>query len=203
MKIYCLSLLAIIGLFLSGQKEHAVRYRLPQTDSILAKKKSNKEAIDQYISKYTKSVIILVKVPGKENLVPVKNENWPDEVEYTYNIYKNPAGKIIFIAQIPFSESGDWDIEYKHYFDEQGLTFAFSKEESVFDENVKGGVVREILLNYYDETFKNIRQINRLTDKDYKAIKKRKNGYDFREYKYSIFKNLSSCLNGYWIRHLN
>jgi hypothetical protein len=203
MKIYCLSLLTALALFLSGCNDHAVIYRLPQTDSNLVKKKREKEAIDQYLSKHPKSIIILVKVPGKKNLVPVKNENWPDEVEYTYEIYKNPAGRIVFIAQIPFSGSGDWNIAYKHYFDEQGHTFVFSKEESVFGEDVKGGVVREILLNYYNKTFKNISQIHRLTDRDYKAINRRKNEYDFPEYKYSIYQNLNSCLNGYGIRSLN
>jgi len=185
---------------ISTQKQNNPTKPIPQTDSVLIKLKNKKAAVDQYIIKHGKALIVLVKIPGKTNLLWIKNAHWPDEIEYTYNILKGPSGKIIFIAQIPYSESGDWDIEYKHYFDEQGNTYAFNKEESIFGDNVKGGVIREILFNYYDGKFNNINHVNILTDKDYQLIKRNKNMYNFRDFKYNIYKNLNECLIGYNIQ---
>jgi hypothetical protein len=193
----------VTSLILSKQNHNNPVQPIPQTDTVLLKLKSKKDAIDQYISRHNKDLIILVKVPGKEKPVIVKNEHWPEEIEYTYNVLRNPAGEIIFIAQIPFSESGDWDIIYKHYFDEQGHVFAFSKQESIFDDGVKGGVVREILLNYYNKNFKKISQSNKLTDKDYRSTKTNKNLYDFLYYKYQNYKKLYEFLMGYHIQLTN
>jgi hypothetical protein len=202
MKTFYLSLFFVFGLFLSKQSHNYPVTLVSQKDSILFRLKNKKAAIDQYITKHNKTLIVFVKVPGKKNLIKVNNGHWPDEIEYTYNILKNSSGKIIFVAQIPYSESGDWDIAYRHYFDEQGNTYAFYKEESIFGD-VKGGVIREILLTYYDEKFKNISQVNSFTDKDYRTIKINKNMFDFRDYNYSIYKNLSDCLAGYNIKIAN
>jgi len=201
-KTFYLSLFLVVGLFLSKNSDNILVNLLPQKDTILFSLKNKKAIVDQYLGKHDKAVIVFVKVPGKKNLIRVKNEKWPDEIEYTYNILKNSSGKIIFVAQIPYSESGDWNIEYKHYFDEQGNTYAFYREESIFGD-VKGGVLRKILLNYYDHNFNNINQVNSLTDKDYKLIKVNKDLYDFRDYKYSIYKNLNNCLAGYGIKLTN
>jgi hypothetical protein len=204
MKILCFSILILVTNFAIPKPKSINPATLTaQADSTLAKLKSKKDAVDQYISKHKKDLIILVKIPGKEKLVVVKNEHWPEEIEYTYNILKNPAGKIVLIAQVPFSESGDWNIVYKHYFDEDGNVYAFSKEESIFNDNVKGGVVRNMLVNYYDKKFKNIAQTDRLTDKDNKSIKGDKSNYDFRDYKYDIYKTLNECLKGYNIQLTN
>ena len=71
---------------------------------------------------------------------------------------------------MPYSESGDWYIEYRHYFDDNGKTFAFSRLGNIFAD-VKGGLAMEILLKYYDDNFKTINQTYRLTDKDEKNNK--------------------------------
>ncbi len=168
-------------------------------DSTLIKLKVNKTAIDKYIAGHSKNLIVLVKVPGKKNLIRVINEKWPDEVECTYNIMTGQSGKVIFIDKVPYSESGDWNVEYKHYFDVDGNTYSFSKEESVFDDGVKGGVVRFMLLKYYERNFKTLNEIIRLTDKDGKLIKRDKADFDFPDYKYTIYNNVDACLNGYGI----
>jgi hypothetical protein len=202
MKILYLSLFFVFGLFLSKQSHNYPVKLASQKDSIILKLKNKKAAVDQYLLKHDKALVVFVKIPGKKNLIRIENENWPDEIEYTYNILKNSSGKIIFVAQIPYSESGDWDIAYRHYFDEQGNTYAFNKVESIFGD-VKGGVIREILLTYYDEKFKNISQVNSFTDKDYRTIKINKNKFDFHDYDYNIYKNLSDCLASYNIKIAN
>ncbi|MES2064661.1 MAG: hypothetical protein V4456_22275 [Bacteroidota bacterium] len=162
--------------------------------------KAKKAATDKYLKTHTKQMLVLVKVPNKKDFVYVYNGKWPNEVEYTLNILKNKNGNIIYVSQSPFSESGDWDISYEHYFDEEGNVFAFYKEESIFDENVKGGVVRSKLLNYYNKNFKIITQNNWLVDVNGNVIKANKNDFDFRDYNYTIYKNLADCLKGYNIK---
>ena len=198
MKTLFLSLIITLGWCYPKQSDPVI-----QKDHTLLSLKSKKTAIDQYIAKHDKELIVLVKVPGKNVLVRVKNEHWPEEIECTYNILRNQLGKVIFIAQVPYSESGDWEILYKHYFDEKGNTYAFSKEESIFNDNVNGGVIKETLLKYYDDQYKTISQINTLTDKKGQAVKENKNAYDFRQFEYSTYKNVSDCLTGYHIKLTN
>jgi hypothetical protein len=142
----------------------------------------------------------LVKVPGKKALVRVKGDHWPDEIEYTYNILKDHSGNIIFIAQTPYSESGDSNIEYRHYFDEQGKTYAFSGKESIFDDNVKGGVVRQMLLKYFDINSKTINEVYKLMDVNNKELKVNANKVNFSDDVFTIYNNLKDCLVGYNIQ---
>jgi hypothetical protein len=167
------------------------------SNTALATLKKRKVSIDQYEYKHRKEMIVLAKLTGKKELVKIKNENWPDNTEYIYNILKDSTGRIILTEQIPYSESGDWYVEWKHYFDSNGNTFLFSKRETLFDESVKGGVVVEESLKYYDSNFKIIDHSSRLTDKDDKAIKRNMNDFNFRNDKYSIYKNLNDCLKAY------
>ena len=173
---------------------------MPHKVSVLDSLKKKAKEIDQYVYKHQKELLVFAKVPGKSKLVRVIKENWPDATEYTYNILKDSTGHIIMIAQMPYSESGDWYIEYKNYFDNNGKTFCFSKRETVFDDSVKGGIAMEQLFNYYDLNFNLLGKIDKLTDKDEKTIKRKKTDFDFPGYKYSIYKNLHECLVNYQIQ---
>jgi hypothetical protein len=201
MKILCLLWLPLVLFF--QQSPSIIKHTPANADTVLIALKKKRAAIDQYVYKHQKDLIVMVKVSGKKNLVRVKNENWPAETEYIYNILKDTTGRVILIAEMPYSESGDWYIEYKNYFDNNGRTFVFSKRETVFDDSVKGGVAMEELFNYYDAGFKIINQKHSLTDKDEKPIKRNNNEFDFRDYKYNIYKNLNACLAGYHIQLAN
>lgn len=197
MKTFLLLLVILIALI---SCRHRQNHSVSQKDSILLAQKGKKSRIDKYVNSHGKSVITFVKVPGKNELLRVQNKQWPDEIEYTYNIYRDEPGKIIFIAETPFSESGDWAIVYKHYFDDEGNTFVFIEQQSIFDDEVKGGIVRELLVNYYGDSFKKLKQINKITDADYLPIKRSRGDFDFRDDEYDIYKNLNDCLKGYNIK---
>jgi hypothetical protein len=64
---------------------------------------------------------------------------------------------------------------------------------------VKGGVVVEELTTYYNKGFKTIESKSRLTDKDDKTISRKRSEFDFRNYKYNIYKNVNECLNAFHI----
>lgn len=161
--------------------------------------KKKKAEIDQYELKHRNEIITLVKLDGKNKLIKPKTEDLPDDAEYVYNVVKDEAGHIVLIEQIPYSQSGDWYIEWKHYFDANGNTLCFSNRQSIFTDDVKGGVVVEETVNYYDADFKQIESKSRLTDKDDKTISRKKSEFDFRDYKYSMYKNVDECLKAFHI----
>jgi hypothetical protein len=131
-------------------------------------------------------------------LVPIENDKWPDKIEYTYNVLKGVSGKINFIAEIPYSESGDWDIEHLTYFDESGKTFAFVDKQSIFTD-YKGGIVRAIDTRYFNKRFHQIKKTEELLDKDFKPVVVEKANFNFREDYFTICKSVNECLKGYGI----
>lgn len=183
-------------LFYQGTAEK--KYVSGTTD--YASLKQKKEAMDDYEFKHRKDLIFLIKLEGKKNLVRVKEGDWPDNTEYIYTILKGPTGEIMLIGESPYSQSGDWYIECKHYFNIDGKTFAFSKRESVFDDSVKGGVAMETYSWFYNDKFQIIKNDYRLTDKDDKLIKRNKNEFDFRDFTETIYKNGADCLQAYNIK---
>jgi len=199
MKRLCLTLILLTTITLFAKTPYAGSKFSRQSDSTLLKLKNKKTAADRSIKKNSDDLIILVKLPGKKTLVRIVNGEWPEEIEYTYNVLKDPAGRVILVSQVPYSESGDWFITYTHYFDEYGKTYAFRKETNVFDDDVKGGIVFETLLKYYNTDFKVMKQFYTLQDKGGKAIKD--NGHiDIYRYKYAVFKKVGDCLKAYNIK---
>src|SRR5688572_12360460 len=83
--------------------------------------------IEKRIDTNLKKLIVLVKVKGKLDLLKVINENWPEDIETTYNILKNEKGQIIYIGEFPTSESGDWTLGLKHFYSDNGQLVAFQK----------------------------------------------------------------------------
>ncbi len=168
--------------------------------SLILKLKQRKKAIDTYLNKNSKSLTVLVKVPGKTELVVVKDEQWPDSIQYTYNILRNAKGNIILVAQIPNDEAGDWFITYRHYFNEKGKTFAFSCDQSIFTDQIKGGVLNETTTTFYDENFVTLKTTDAFDNKDARPLKIDKNKFEFPDFKYDVYKSLGDCLAGYRIK---
>jgi hypothetical protein len=162
--------------------------------------KKKKLDIDQYIPKHPKELILLAKVPKKKELVRVKNQHWPEDVEYSYNVLKDETGKIIFITQSPFSESGDWDITYSYYFNASGEIFCFERFTGFFNSGCTDDAAHETIAKYYDTKFKIVSQSYKLTDSKNKPLKKSKCvfNYDFKDYK--IYKTVNDCLKSFNIK---
>jgi len=159
--------------------------------------KRKKTAIEKYLFKHRKDIIVLVKVYGKKKLVKVKNENWPEETDIIYNVLKDSTGRIVLISKMPYSQSGDWYLGYEQYFDDKSKTFAFSDAESVFDDTVKDGIVRRDDLFYYNDKFQLIYKLNSLTGLKGMPIKRNVNEFNFHNEKGVVYKNVDVCLKAY------
>lgn len=195
MKAITLSLFLIILSFSSLVKGQTITSKTPcDTGLVVIKKRIS--FIDSQIVKRNRQIIVLAKVPGKKIPVRVIHDKWPDDIDESYNVLKDNAGSVILIAEMPNNESGDWYIEYRHYFDNAGNTIAFERTTNVFDSNVKGGVIYETRINYYSPDFKLKYKEYTLTDKAGKKVKN--NGrVDIYRYPYHIYKNINDCLKAY------
>lgn len=144
----------------------------PQTDSIkLLELKQRKDSIDRFDSD-TASLILLAKVPGANQLVRVFNGNFPEEVEVSYNLLKDKQGNVIYIFETPTSESGDWDIAYRSYYDQTGKLFAFERRAGFFNSECTDGAAHERLVKYYNHKFAVLDSTYSLTDHEKKPLKK-------------------------------
>jgi hypothetical protein len=94
----------------------------------------------------------------------VENENWPENIETTFNVLKNTSGQVIYIGEFPTSESGDWTLELKHFFIHEGETFSFEKKLIFFNNDCGDGVVVEKLTDFFTKDFKLILKLRQLRD---------------------------------------
>ncbi len=127
---YILILFSIVTLSACGQ-------------SLLTNQERKKLEIEKLLTTNKKKIIVLVKVTGQSNLQEVIGENWPENIEATYNILKNQSGQIIYLGEFPISESGDWTLELKHFFGDDGKLIAFEKRLTYFNEQCTDGAVIE------------------------------------------------------------
>jgi hypothetical protein len=196
MKNFFLVLSWSLTCFIHVNQNFSPRKQADVKGALIRRLETKKDSIDKLLEKHSHSLLIYAKVSGKKAWIAIKNDNWPDEIDYTCNVLKNASGKVIFIGQIPYSESGDWDIEHLSYFDESGKIFAFVDKQSIFTD-YKGGIVREISTRYFDENFRQLKKTDELADKDFKPVTVDKTNFDFRDDKFVIYRNVNQSLNGY------
>lgn len=166
----------------SGAMQH------PSTKKSLERTlKKLKDSIDKLVSSVDSGkIIVLVKLPNSSQLVRVINEKFPDDVEITYNIFRNQEGHIVFAGQAPESESGDWDIEYQSYFDKNGKLFAFERIAGFFNSECTkdDDAAHETLVKYYSNG-KLIDSTYTLTDSKKRPLVKSKCVFNY-DYPYTI-----------------
>jgi hypothetical protein len=143
-----------------------------RTDT-LSKLKSDKIKIDS-ILKYS------------ENIIQDKNST-------TYKTVKDNLDSLISIQEIPFSESGDWNLILTHYFTQNGLTFAFQKEFNYFNSICTNGIAREKEILFFDSSFQQIEREYRLTDDKNHTLNKDSCLFQYKT-EYQIFQNRDQYL---------
>jgi hypothetical protein len=148
----------------------------------------------------TDSLLVFVKLAGKEGLTRVERNKFPynDDIEVTYNVLRI-NGKILMIVLSPYSESGDWNLEFRHYFDAAGHTFVFEKDANMFGLP-NDGVGYETTTDYFASGLKKIGHSYALSDKDGKKLGKE---YAFdrdEEFKTKIYPGVETCLRAYNIQ---
>lgn len=153
--------------------------------------KQQKIEIDSFVSQNPKNLNVLVKRINRSDLFQIVNGNFPEDVETTFNIVKDKTGNIIYVCEIPHSESGDWFITLNHYFDKNGKTFAFQKQTNEFNSGC-AEITYETKTEYYNNDFKSIGSDYKLVDDKKQELHKK--DCDLMDYKYKVASNNDNFL---------
>lgn len=165
---------------------------LPEPD-ILERLKYQKTIIDTLFNHSKDKLIVLAKLVDKDEPIQIKNGIFPDNVETTFNIFKDSLGQIITASEFPFSESGDWNIILTHYFDKDGRTFAFERQTNFFNSICTNGVAYETQTEFYNSDFQLIDKMYKLVDEKNKTLQKDSCQFPY-DYEYKVSADIDKYL---------
>lgn len=186
----------LIGLFAacnSNDSKTSSTSRLVPEPDILERLKYQKTNIDTLFNQSKDKLIVLAKLADKGETIQIKNGNFPDNVETTFNILKDSLGRVITSSEFPFSESGDWNIILTHYFDKDGKTFAFERQTNFFNSICTDGVAYETQTEFYDSDFQLIDKMYKLVDEKNKTLQKDSCQFPY-DYEYKVSADIDKYL---------
>ena len=147
-----------------------VAFPLYAQSTLPTRLENQKLAIEGAISAEQSKLIVFARVPDRAGLVRVINEQWPDDIETVYNVWKDKSGSVVYIGESPVSQSGDWSLDIGYFFNEKGQLFAFEKRLAYFREDCGSGIVVQRDLTLYDASFKAIKSTRTLSDGEGKPV---------------------------------
>lgn len=156
-------------------------------DDLSKQLEKQKYETDRLIS--DKSLLVLAKVKGQGDLIRVENKRYPQNIETTYNVLKDQKGRIVYIAELPFSKTSEWFIAYKSYFDSTGNLFAFQRLNNFLNNGCTHGAAMENTIRYYDASFNIVDSVYTLTDTYKKPLKKEACNFPYN-FPFKVFKTL-------------
>lgn len=186
----------LLGLFSSCNSNDSTTSstsRLVSEPDILERLKYQKTIIDTLFNQRKDKLIVLAKLADKDEPIQIKNGNFPDNVETTFNILKDSLGRVITASEFPFSESGDWNIILTHYFDKDGKTFAFERQTNFFNSICTDGVAYETQTEFYDSDFQLIDKMYKLVDEKNKTLQKDSCQFPY-DYEYKVSADIDKYL---------
>ena len=90
-----------------------------------------------------------------KNLIQFRHTtNPPDSATYDFYVIRDAKGRIAAVAELPVSQSGDWNLQSIHYFDTTGTTVVVSRTASFFNgctlANTDSTIgIREMVTSYF------------------------------------------------------
>jgi hypothetical protein len=106
-------------------------------------------------------MLLWAQIAGHPGVVSVADpKHWPDSTESSYIVLMDSVGRPRLARIVPFSESGDYDIENTFYFDDAGRTTVFERYAGIFNSGCD--VKREISRSYFNTA-------HRLVERDYRT----------------------------------
>ena len=166
--------------------------RLPEPD-LVQRLVYQKAAIDTLYNHSKEKVIVFAKLVDKDELVPIADENYPENLEASFSMLKDSLGNVITASESPMSQSGDWYIVLTHYFDKNGKTFAFERQTNFFNSVCTEGVAYETKTEYYDDNFDLVSSQYRLVDEKKQSLNKDSCGHAYN-FDYKVSRNASQFL---------
>ncbi len=119
-------------------------------------------------------------------------DNTSEAFYASYNLVRNNTGQIIYIAEYPASESGDWNLIYESYFNENGNLIVFIRGCSFFN-GVCAEIVHEKSEYYYNLKHELIKKTYEITDGNKNPLNYKDCVFNYR-YDYKIYNTLTEYL---------
>jgi hypothetical protein len=115
---------------------------------------------------------LFATVPGRAGLLAVQDTlSWPGEVDASFALLYDDAGRLVFHSEVPSSESGDWYMESQHYFDPDGRTIFHRAHVSGFGSECTQ-ILRETVRSFFDaRTGTVIARTSAVTDRDENPVR--------------------------------
>lgn len=174
--------------------------RLLLEPDILERLRNQKIITDTLFNQSKDKLIVFVKLGDQDEPVKIKNANFPDDVETTFNVLKDSIGRIVTVSEFPFSESGDWNIILTHYFDTEGKTFAFERQTNFFNSICTDGVAYETRTEFYNSDFQLIKKMNILVDEKNQDLQKDSCQFPY-DYKYKVSADIDEYLKTHKLKN--
>lgn len=175
-------------------------YCKPKSDSVpgLPKSKSlsetglrawnQKRELDKLLKSSKRKVIVYVQKTGEDSVRLIRDGNFPDSIQTTYNLLIDNNGRLRLASEFPFSESGDWSIRLTHYFDTSGKTFAFERHANFFNSVCTQDMATEIRHLLYDTGGRMTDSLYILQDKEQKDLSRETCQFPY-DYPYTVASN--------------
>lgn len=163
----------------------------PVVNKELNKLKNHKNSVDSAIN--AGSLSLFIKLKNKPGLVPLIKGMDKKKMEAAYNIFKDKTGKMVYIAEMPYSPDDEYFIAYKNYFDEEGKLFAFERINNFFGSECAERAALEGLIKFYTNDFKMVDSVYTLTDSKNNKLEKVKCKFPYN-FPYTIKPTLKTYL---------
>lgn len=197
-KLIFYTLTILLGLFsacnLSNEKikTNSTTGLIPEPD-IIERLKYQKSTIDTLFKRSIEKLIVLAKLADIDEPIIITNGDFPNNVETSYNILKDSLGHIVTISEFPFSESGDWNITFTHYFDKDGKIFAFERQTNFFNSICTDGAAYETRTEFFNRDFQLIDKTYKLVDQENRTLEKDSCQFPY-DYEYKISADIGKYL---------
>ena len=152
--------------------------------------------IDRVFNNDTTKIELYLQLNEKATIKRVPNyNNTPESYFASFNIIRNKSGQIIYIAEYPADDSGDWNLIYESYFDKKGNLITFVRKCSFFNGEC-ADIVHEKSEYFYNLNHALMKKTYEITDENKKPLNFKKCVFNYR-YDYKIYTTLTEYLKNY------
>lgn len=138
-------------------------------------------------------VDVFAKTSDNSLPVVVENRKWPNHITTVFNVWKDSSGHTRCIGEYPYSESGDWDIGYTHYFDSLGQTYAFNRLTSFYNSLCAADIAIESITTYFNANHDMIDSTYQLKDRSDHILIPDSCQFPY-DFPYKTFSSCKECL---------
>jgi hypothetical protein len=170
-------------------------YILEDYKALVNNLKKKTDSVDEYHTVNEKSVELMALISDTLDPVIVNNGEWPENTVVSINLLRDRNGSIIYYAEYPFSQSGDWFIGYEYYVDTlTGHIYGFRRTANFFNSMCVDGVLEEESMYFFNNEFKLIGKEYILNDTDGKDVLGASCYFPY-DYVYNIPENIKELVN--------